>query len=292
MKAAPSKAIDPGRVGLSKSTIVAAEWCGRKAVYIEQVRDAAGRRVQSAMPERVIFGVAVDEATQLLLTWHLHGGLRMEELDMASKIGIDAARSRLCSDVIDWDAFSREVEIATGQFGVWLLNQQDLPLAAGIWTQGQDGESLQAKMPKIGKVIGTPDLIVAPLTEEAVIVDVKTGQRFKTARDLDSAEMCFYAALYRKVFPKAPLPKVAYLSYSRAKSEWTLVMRQASEVDVELGIATARTVAASIKRKPEDAPFNTAMCGGCQFAEPITAAGFAGCSIGSAVRREQDNVIR
>jgi len=282
---APSKAIDPGRVGLSKSTIVAAEWCGRKAVFIETVRDRAGNRVQSAMPERVIFGVAVDEATQLLLTWHASAGLRVEEIDVAIEHGVAAARVRECSEVIDWNAFEKEVAVSVGQFAVWLVMKNDMPIAKGLWTQGHDGESLKAKFPHAGQVIGTPDAIVAPLTDEAIIVDVKTGQRFKTDRDLESAEMRFYVALYRKAFPKAPLPRVAYLSYSRAKADWNLVIRQTTDLDVELGIATARTVAASIKRKPDDAPFNTAMCGGCQFAEPIEAAGFAGCSIGAAVRR-------
>ena len=240
------------------------------------------------MPERVIFGVAVDEATQLMMTWHAMAPLRFEEIDAAIIHGVDAARTRPCSDVIDWDAFTKEVAIACGQFAVWLLEQQVLPFGAGFWTQGRDGESLTAKFPHAGAVIGTPDLIVAPLTDQAVIVDVKTGQRFKTDKDLESAEMRFYAALYHRVFPKAPRPKVAYLSYSRAKSSWSYVERSTSEIDDQLGLAITKVVAASIKRKPDDAPFNTAMCGGCQFAEPIEAAGFAGCSIGAAMRRSSN----
>ena len=240
------------------------------------------------MPERVIFGVAVDEATQLLLTWFAAAGLRVDEISASIDYGVQAARAKECSDVIDWDAFRQEVAVSVGQFAVWLVNQTSLPLDKGLWTQGRNGESLKAKFPHAGQVIGTPDAIVSPLTDEAIIVDVKTGQRFKTERDLESAEMRFYVALYRKAFPMSALPRVAYLSYSRAKADWTLVMRQTTSVDVELGIATARTVAASIKRKPDDAPFNTAMCGGCQFAEPIEAAGFAGCSIGAAVRRSSN----
>jgi hypothetical protein len=67
MTASVSKAIDPKRVGMSKSMMTSP--CERKAFFGETVRDAEGRRLSFPMPERVTFGTAVDEAVAYIV-WH------------------------------------------------------------------------------------------------------------------------------------------------------------------------------------------------------------------------------
>lgn len=294
----PSKAIDPARKGLSKSTIAAAEWCGRKAVYLEQVRDKEGARVRAAMPERVHFGSAVDEATQsLMLWWHADGTFRMEEIVLAAQAGVDSVRGRLGTEGIEWAAFAEEVELASARFAEWMLNTGKiyLPREYGLWTQGENGESIKAKFPAAGEVVGTPDAVYAPLTPHAIIVDVKTGQRHKGASDLDGSEMRFYAALYAQAYgTKHGLPRLAYLSYSRPKVEWRLTMRESTLEDIVLGMLAAKVVAKSVKGAASAAAFNTQQCQSCQYAEPlpgysIKGRPFTGCEVGQLVKKEAHN---
>jgi len=290
--AKPSKTIDPARKGLSKSTITAADWCGRKAVYLEQVRDKDGKRVHAAMPERVHFGSAVDDATQSLMLWYdTDKRIRMEEISIAARNGVESVKGKQFTDAVDWDVFTEEVELATALFAEWLVTKahQSLPLDQGLVTQGINGESLKVKLPQAGLVIGTPDAIYAPFTEHAVILDIKTGQRAKSMLDLHGSEMRFYAALYAKQFPDAPLPRLALLSYSRPKVAWSLVMRQATPEDVALGVLSAQVVAKSIKGKPEHATFNTQQCKSCQYAVPLPDYGFGGCEVGRMSLKEESN---
>jgi hypothetical protein len=288
----PSKAIDPGRKGLSKSTITAADWCGRKAVYLEQVRDKEGRRVHAAMPERVHFGSAVDDATQSLMVWYdTDQRLRMEEISIAARNGVESVKGKEFTDTVDWAAFEEEVELATALFAEWLVTKaaQVLPMGLGLVTQGINGESLSVKLPGAGLVIGTPDAIFAPFSDHAVILDIKTGQRHKSMLDLNGSEMRFYAALYAKQFPNAPLPRLALMSYSRPKVGWNLVMRDATPEDVALGVLSAQVVAKSVKGKPEHATFNTQQCKSCQYAVPLPDYGFGGCEVGLMSRKEETN---
>jgi hypothetical protein len=290
--AVPSKAIDPARKGLSKSTVTAADWCGRKAVYLEQVRDKDGRRVHAAMPERVHFGSAVDDATQSLMVWYdTDQRLRMEEISIAARNGVESVKGKAFTDAVNWDAFLEEVELATALFAEWLVTKsaQVLPMGMGLLTQGINGDSLSVKFPKAGLVIGTPDAIFAPFTEHAVILDIKTGQRHKSMLDLNGSEMRFYAALYAKQFPDAPLPRLALMSYSRPKVGWNLVIRQSTPDDVALGVMSAQVVAKSVKGKPEHATFNTQQCKSCQYAAPLPDYGFGGCEVGLMMSQKEES---
>ena len=78
MKPTIGKEIDPKRIGLSKSTIVAASLCQRKAWFGEKIRDKDGRRISVPMPERVLFGVALDTAVQHVL-WNIREGAEFSD---------------------------------------------------------------------------------------------------------------------------------------------------------------------------------------------------------------------
>src|SRR5512139_1176161 len=84
-----SKAIDPARVGLSKSLMT--NPCERKGYFAETVRDENGRRLSWPLPERVTFGSAVDEAVSYIV-WHDREG-QPWRIEDGIKTGMDRARS-------------------------------------------------------------------------------------------------------------------------------------------------------------------------------------------------------
>jgi hypothetical protein len=109
MNAAPvavSKAIDPARVGLSKSLMTSP--CERKGFYSETVRDGNGRRPSFPMPERVTFGTAVDEAVSYIL-FHDRDGTPWTP-EVAIETGLARARASLgWSLIADPDVFELQV---------------------------------------------------------------------------------------------------------------------------------------------------------------------------------------
>jgi hypothetical protein len=92
MIATIDKAIDNGRVGLSKSLMTTP--CERKGFYGETVRDADGKRLRFAMPEKVHFGSAVDSA-HLEIVYAASQG-KEPDLDLAIEKGMERARQRVC----------------------------------------------------------------------------------------------------------------------------------------------------------------------------------------------------
>lgn len=286
----PSKEIDPRRTGLSKSTVLAASYCQRKAFYSENVRDESGARIQYAMPERVIFGVAVDTASLALMAWYREGWLgehgtpeRAALLERAIALGVEAGASRECSDAIDWGAFHNELALCTFELAR-LLDTGVVPLA-GASFQGLHGESLRHNDVVYGEIIGTPDVITYDADGRLFIIDVKAAARAKSDADLHSAEMAYYTRLARQFFALAPneWPRVGYLVWVRSKTtpRWSFIhglTGPAHEVLAEEYIeATQQAI-----RGTRAVSFNTAMCSSCDWARPVEGV-FEGCTVGRAV---------
>jgi hypothetical protein len=279
MKSTISKAIDPSRVGISKSTIVAASLCQRKAFFGERVRDKQGRRVQVPMPERVLFGVAIDNAVQHVL-WNIREGTEWSDelLDEAVIEGLGAMESRLGADELDPVAIQEELQEALFKFKEQVLDADILTPRKGVMMlQGMDGESL-----RYGDLIGTPDIIqFAPW---AAIIDVKSSPKSKSQRDLYSAEMAHYATMYLELFGK--LPVVAYLTWVRTQSDrrWQYVGMQSTVMHTVLAEGYRSVTRGLLESETIDRlPFNTQFCGSCEWKSPRPELGFGGCQIGQSV---------
>jgi hypothetical protein len=109
MIATIDKAIDNGRVGLSKSLMT--NPCQRKGWYSEKVRDADGKRLSFAMPEKVIFGSALDSA-HLEIVYAASQG-KEPDLELAAEKGMARARKSVASEPIDWKVFEVQLRNAT-----------------------------------------------------------------------------------------------------------------------------------------------------------------------------------
>lgn len=274
MKPPISKAIDPKRTGISKSTIVATNLCARKGWYGETIRDSKGRRLSVPMPERVLFGTALDEAIQLVI-WNAREGVVIDAtlIDEAIQEGLGAMASRPGAEECDPVAIEFELVIAVEMFVRDIL--PTLPLKY-LRLQGDDGESLRH-----GEFIGTPDILI--LGDEPAIWDVKSSARSKAARDLWSPEMSHYAALYEGIYGSKPL--LGYLTWVRTKSpKWQVVSMQSTELHIALATAHRAATKAAINTPTiDDLPFNTALCGSCEWKVTRPELGFGGCPIGQAV---------
>ena len=274
MKPPISKAIDPKRTGISKSTIVATNLCARKGWYGETIRDSDGRRLSVPMPERVLFGTALDEAIQLVI-WNAREGqvIDTQLIDEAIQEGLGAMASRPGAEECDPVAIEFELVIAVETFVRDILPTLSLKY---LRLQGDDGESLRH-----GEFIGTPDILI--LGDEPAIWDVKSSARSKAARDLWSPEMSHYAALYEGIYGSKPL--LGYLTWVRTKApKWQVVSMQSTELHIALATAHRAATKAAITTPTVDAlPFNTALCGSCEWKVTRPELGFGGCSIGQAV---------
>ena len=290
MKPPIGKAIDPKRVGISKSAIVATNLCNRKGWFGERIRDADGRRLSVPMPERVLFGVALDEAIQHVM-WNAREGHGAGPAILVEAIeeGLGSMASRPGAE--DLDAFAIQEELARA---VLLFQQNVLPELVtekeALWLQGMDGESLRSGD---GQYIGTPDITV--LGDKPAILDVKSSTRSKSARDLYSAEMAHYAALYHELW--GALPAIGYLTWVRTvKTEprWQVLIGQATTEHLVLASSYREaTKAALAADSPAQVGFNTALCGSCEWKIARPELGFSGCAIGQSVDRlgnEQEEV--
>lgn len=283
-----AKAIDPGRVGLSKSLMTTP--CQRKGFYSETVRDAQGRRLSFPMPERVIFGAAVDEAVGYIA---FHERRQTEwSREEALRFGLHRAHEMKASEPIDWETFDLQVSnavvlFAEGGMGkdrivrpgplAWLREHMAEP---EFLIQGNDGESLRAD-----DVIGTPDFMCCS------VIDVKTtGARYNESKFVRSAEMPIYAHLYTE-FHEGTLPKaLTYLAYIRVtKPYWDTFSVPAEGRHVELGRIHAAHWRASLEGgNPDLFSFDTTYCADCPFAAPLPEVGFAGCPVGLIVPRDEE----
>jgi hypothetical protein len=279
MKPTIGKEIDPSRVGLSKSTIVAASLCQRKAYFGEKVRDSQGRRISIPMPERVLFGVAIDNAVQHVL-WNIREGAEFSEklLDEAVQDGMGAMESRPGSEELDPVAIQEELEESLYRFKTEVLDAGIINTDKTVlMLQGMDGESL-----RYGDLIGTPDIL--QLGIHAAIYDIKSSPRRKSERDLYSPEMAHYATMYLELFGK--LPKIGYITWVRSQSTrgWQFLGGESTLFHTVLAEGY-RTVTRSLLEATsvERLPFNTAFCGSCEWKLPRPELAFGGCEIGQSV---------
>jgi hypothetical protein len=228
------------------------------------------------MPERVLFGTALDEAIQLII-WNAREGQEINEalVEEAVQEGLGAMASRPGAEDLDPVLIEAELLVACATFVADVLDT--LPLKY-LRLQGDDGESLRH-----GEYIGTPDILV--LGDEPAIWDVKSSVRSKSERDLWSPEMSHYAALYHEIY--GTLPVLGYLTWVRTTKtapRWHVISAQSSVLHLALARAyrgATKTILATVD--VDSLPFNTAMCGSCEWKEVRPELGFGGCLIGQAV---------
>jgi hypothetical protein len=288
-----SKEIDRARLGLSKSLMSSP--CERKSAYGEWVRDDAGRRLDFAMPERVTFGSAVDEAVAFILFHELNGSA-YKPAD-AVKVGIKSVRNKKGWALIEDPAtFRVQVENAVtlylrpheaqdpenararvvaddGLARILALRDENIRL------QGDNGRTLRAAP----DLIGTPDIIT-----DRRVIDVKTsGKRYSETKFRQSPEMPVYAELYASEFGVLP-EFLAYQVYVRvAKPYWQWIEVPASSRHIELSRIHAARWRKGLATKDIDLfAFDPAFCGDCQWAQPIPEVAFEGCPVGLLINEE------
>lgn len=267
------KAIDPARVGISKSLVVTP--CERKGLYSETVRDESGRRLRFPMPERVIFGQAVDSAHSAIVD------AAREGRHYSVAMGVSAGMLRLdspTSEHIDADLFETQLALALTKF----LNEPDglarIPLE-GIRIQGDDGESLAWD-----GLVGTPDYILG----DGSILDVKTAARsYPADKAWKSAEMPFYALLATGWNGGTIPPRLIYQTYVRsAKPYWQWLEWPGTADLVAIGAEYVAHWRALLAAGDVDlATPNTAFCGDCPWRESMREYGHSGCRVGSRMPR-------
>lgn len=281
----PSKAIDGARSGISKSLI--ANPCERKGYFSETVRDAKGFRLRFPMPEKVVFGAAVDEA-HAYVAWHLREK-RPWTLDAAVAEGMKRAAGDEASWVLveDKDTFRLQLENALHLF----LSQPDglERLQAeldGLRIQGNEGESLRAD-----DVIGTPDYLLAD-----GVLDVKTShQKYAEWKFWRSPEMAIYAYLAAAETGERPA-RLAYQVYVRVTKPYWQWIETTDETAIASLVALGRIHAAHWRKAlasgdPDLFAFDTTFCGDCPFAQPLPEVGFDGCSVGLLVPKEGTDAV-
>lgn len=270
-----SKGIDLGRVGLSKSLMT--QPCERKGAYSELVRDASGRRIRSALPERVWFGVAVDEAHAYIVESIRDG--KTWTIGAALAVGTAAVTDKEWAEEPDWETFGIQLENALNLFrsssdGLARLK----PYIEGIRIQGDNGKSLA-----VDDVIGTPDYLLA----DGSVLDVKTsGRIYSASKFVESAEMPIYAYLAASESGVLP-PRLVYQVYVRVtRPYWQWLEVPGTAAHVALGRWHAAHWRKGLALGDVDLfAVDLAFCKDCPFSVPIPEVGFAGCEVGMA-RRE------
>lgn len=267
------KTIDLARVGLSKSLMT--NPCERKGAYSEFVRDAEGRRLAFPMPERVIFGKALDQAHGYIM-WHESMGLAWTEADAVAD-GIRVANEADASETIDWLVFSLQLGNAVSLFRTQPDGLERLR-AAGI-------TGIQVSL-RYEDIIGTPDYAIG-----GGVVDVKSTQRaYHPSKFYRSAEMGVYALLWSAANGGEVPKRLVYQVYVRkAKPEWQWLETPGTPELVALGRAHANRWRKGLAAKDPDLfAFDTTFCGDCGFRNPIPDIGFEGCPIGGLVPLDEE----
>lgn len=289
-----SKAIDPKRVGISKSLITSSALCGRKGWFSENVRMPDGSRIPIVAPERMLFGSALDEAV-LYVAHSVREGQRWT-LGDAVAVGMAAVLGKPHDPDIDLVTFEVQLRNAIEIFQIDVLNDlgdggKPLLDFRGALFQGVNGESL-----RIGDgaeaLIGTPDFILSGEYRESgrpLILDLKASSRAKSQKDLRSAELSFYAWLYMAQFG-GEVPDVGYLTYVRsARPRFQILVGKADESMLLLAEEYVRSTRTIVRaRDVANVPFRTDFCGTCEWRLPNPDADFGGCVVGSLVVTDEE----
>lgn len=280
---APSKAIDPARVGLSKSLLTTP--CERKGWYSEAVRLPSGARIRTPMPPRVHFGRAVDRIHADIVYAAASGNWpNLSDVAQWTADALDEANTAYAdgdwSEQADMLGFAAEVGHSIDLF----RSQEDgfprlRPFLEGIRVQGDNGRTLQA-----GDVIGTPDYLLpdAEHGEPDGVLDVKTTERkYYPDKFTDSAEMPIYAHLFREEFGRPPT-RLAYQVYVRVQRPyWQWLEIPGGEQIADLGAAIAESWRKRMALGDADLfATDRRFCGDCPFAKPMPEVGFGGCAVG------------
>jgi hypothetical protein len=297
LSASISKAIDPKRTGISKSLITSTALCNRKGWFAEKIRTADGARLPLIAPERVAFGAALDEAILEIVV-----AIRENapwDLRTVHHLGVQAAMTRPHKDDIDWEKFKADLWLALELFRSDVLQEGtgEKPLInfQGSLVQGINGDSIRVQTRAFGDVIGTPDFIISGKTRSNgrdLVLDLKSGARAKSEKDLRGAEMAFYAYLYAEKWG-GDLPDVGYLTFIRTKVPRFQIITGPATADhlrlAEQYLITTKSVVA--RETAEEVGFTTSFCASCEWNKPNPAVGFDGCSIGllMAVEEEVEN---
>lgn len=266
------KTIDPARVGISKSLVTTP--CERKGWYGEMVRDDHGRRLRFPMPERVIFGQAVDSAHAAIVTAARDG--EPYSVGVAVAAGMARLDDALISEVIDEDLFERQLTVAITRFLAEPDGLARLPLD-GIRVQGDDGRSLG-----YGDAIGTPDYILADWS----VLDVKTAaRRYSPEKFYRSPEMGFYAYLVAGYSGGVIPPRLAYQVYVRsAQPYWQWIETPGTADLVAIGAEHLLHWQALLGANDVNlAAVDPTFCGDCPWRSALPAYGHDGCAVGSRV---------
>jgi hypothetical protein len=271
-----SKAIDPKRVGISKSLVTSTALCNRKGYFAETVRLPDGSRIPMIAPERVLFGSALDEAI-LFIAYQTRENLKWTEADAVAE-GMAAVLGKRHEEGIDFQLFELQLLNAVKIFTYDVL-EPGLVDFHGALLQGLDGESVRA-----GDLIGTPDFIISGKTRpngRTLILDLKASKRAKSEKDLKGAEMSFYAWLW-SIHSGGELPDLGYLTFTRtAKPRYQLLTGEATAGHLLLAEEYVKTTRSVVSRgSQENVGFTTSFCSSCEWRKPNPDAGFEGCSIG------------
>ena len=277
-----SKAIDPKRVGISKSLVTSTALCGRKGWFSEKIRLEDGSRLPFIAPERVAFGSGLDEAI-LIIAEALRAGRTWDESDVVDE-ALTAVMARPTIG-IDWEIFEAQLRAAIKIF-VYDVLEPELVTFRNVYLQGLDGESL-----KVDGLIGTPDFIFRKWKGEegaTMILDLKASARSKSVKDLRSAEMAFYSYLWSR-YSAGELPGVGYLTYVRTKRPtYQLITGKATGEHLLLAeqyLAATRSVVG--RDSVEEVAFTTSFCGSCEWRKPNPLVGFEGCSVGRLIASDE-----
>lgn len=294
MTATPiSKAIDPARVGMSKTLMTTP--CERKGFYSETVRDERGRRLRFPLRERVTFGSAVDEAVAYIV-WHDRGG-EPWDADEAVRTGLRRAQRELGWALVP-DAEVFEIQLRNA-VTLYLSSPDGLARLRALYDenltlQGNEGDSLRAD-----DVIGTPDFKtdrrVGDLkTWEKLKVSPKTiGDAAAAAKTLwSSPEPGIYALLYAA--ENGALPESffyqAYIRVTRPEWRWIEAPVTADLVEYARQTITHWRALLEIGRA-ELFPTATFSCGDCPFRDPLPEYGHDGCAVGRLIPRATDEEV-
>lgn len=255
---------------LSKSLM--ANPCQRKGWYSEHVR-LDGHKLRFPMPEKVIFGSAVD-AAHLEIVWAAKEG-KEPDLALAVEKGMALAKRKDTSDEINWAVFEVQVRNAMTLF----LRQPEglarIPLE-GIRFQGIDGGKIVA-----GDLVGYPDYS----WPDGSLMDVKTSGngKYSESRFWRSPEMPTYALI--QTFQEGVVPPaLRYQVYVRnVKPYWQWIEISGTALIVSLGRYHAEHWRVLLDGPVDAAAFDVTYCGDCGFREAIPEANHEGCPIGQSV---------
>lgn len=263
---------------LSKSLMTSP--CQRRGWYSEHIRDAQGHKIRFPMPAKVIFGAALD-AMHLELVWAAKEG-KEPDLALAVDKGMERARKKDTTEVIDWSVFEVQLRNAGHLFLIQPEGLAKIPLE-GLRFQGVDGAKIEAQ-----DIVGYPDYS----WPDGSLMDVKSSGngKYSDSKFWRYAEMPVYALLTAMQDGTIP-PRLIYQVYVRnMKPYWQWIEVTGTAALVSLGRAHAEHWRAILAAEVEATAFDTTFCADCGFRKPIPEVGHVGCAVGMAIPVQEEDL--